>query len=411
MTITRIYCTFLRCLAYDTCVETFAGADADIVHWEQSYNCFIDMRGDVAFIEQFIRQSMGIPEHPVVVLTSSVTPNWNADKCTDTSPVAKSVEDEESLALVKTGVAGLTRIYTEINKKYFERFTEVHGLVKHYSFAGIQVWDHSHYEIYKCRGPYVADWGKGVRSWHPSERGHRLRAHHHSYVWLAIWRDAIRHLIEVHAKDEPGARLAGIQKHYATYSVPSKLPDRIVHRNYYFTDNQQCFTVFEPHADRSKGLKEIIISGLAPDGSDAKKGWIVDVLDELMDRGMRANHLAQGYLDWKYMLHGNKHSGPLSMSVDVKNEGNIRICQAPGVWGKLPNGYVEIEKSGVRVFLSPNKEDKMNEKYWKKWDYEKDTDQLCIRIQERTTPGHYVLTLLPSDTTDEHVQISIVLIP
>ena len=369
------------------------------------------MQGDASFIEQFIRQSMGLSEHPVVVLTSSVTPNWNADKCGDTSPVAKSVEDEESLALVKTGVSGLTRIFTEVNKKYFERFTTAHGLVKHYPYAGIQVWDHSHYEIYKCRGPYVADWGKGVRSWHPSERGHRLRAHHHSYVWLAAWRDAIRHLIGVHAKDEPDARLAGIKKHYGTFLAPPKLPDRVSKKDYYFVDNQQCFTVFEPHADRSKGLKEIAISGLAAEGSDSKKGWVMDVLDELFEPGMMTKHVAQGYLDRKYMLHGNKHSGPLSMSIDVKVDGNIRICQAPGVWGKLPHGFVNIETSGIRVFVSPNKDDRMNEKYWQKWEYEKDTDQLCIRVKERTSPGHYILTLLPSNTTEEHVQISTVLVP
>ena len=29
------------CMPYDICVRTFAGADSDIVHWEQSFNCFI----------------------------------------------------------------------------------------------------------------------------------------------------------------------------------------------------------------------------------------------------------------------------------------------------------------------------------------------------------------------------------
>lgn len=42
------------CMPYDVCVNTFAGTDADIVHWEQSYNCGF---GDSLWIiEQFVRQ-------------------------------------------------------------------------------------------------------------------------------------------------------------------------------------------------------------------------------------------------------------------------------------------------------------------------------------------------------------------
>lgn len=42
------------CLPYDVCVRTFAGSDADIVVWEQSYNCAPSNKGYL--YEQFIRQ-------------------------------------------------------------------------------------------------------------------------------------------------------------------------------------------------------------------------------------------------------------------------------------------------------------------------------------------------------------------
>lgn len=50
------------CMPYDICVRTFAGSDADIVHWEQSFNCFIS-ESDISsksMFEQFVRQSLGI---------------------------------------------------------------------------------------------------------------------------------------------------------------------------------------------------------------------------------------------------------------------------------------------------------------------------------------------------------------
>ena len=78
------------CMPYDVCVRTFAGADADIVHWEQrysspthhptpthhlppSYNC---MDGKAFLLEEFIRQSIQLPSRPVVVFSDSATPNW-----------------------------------------------------------------------------------------------------------------------------------------------------------------------------------------------------------------------------------------------------------------------------------------------------------------------------------------------
>lgn len=60
------------CLPYDACVHAFAGRDADIVHWEQSYNC-----GDRLAYELFIRQSLSLPNQPIVIFSDSSTPNWS----------------------------------------------------------------------------------------------------------------------------------------------------------------------------------------------------------------------------------------------------------------------------------------------------------------------------------------------
>ena len=49
------------CLPYDTCIHAFAGKDADIVLWKQSYNCW---KGS-AFICTWTRAA---PRPPLVIL-------------------------------------------------------------------------------------------------------------------------------------------------------------------------------------------------------------------------------------------------------------------------------------------------------------------------------------------------------
>jgi hypothetical protein len=62
------------CMPYDVCSKVFAGDDADIVHWEQTYNCGFGDSGKI--IEQFIRQTLTIRTKPLIVFTDSSTPNW-----------------------------------------------------------------------------------------------------------------------------------------------------------------------------------------------------------------------------------------------------------------------------------------------------------------------------------------------
>ena len=59
------------CMPYDPCVGTIAGFDADIVHWEQSYNCFSQ-----PMYEQFARQAAFLPKKPLVIYSESSTANW-----------------------------------------------------------------------------------------------------------------------------------------------------------------------------------------------------------------------------------------------------------------------------------------------------------------------------------------------
>jgi len=86
------------CMPYDVCVKIFAGLDADIVHWEQTYNC-----GDRPILEQFVRQAMTIPTQPIVVFSESFTAHWNADKC-NPPPPAHVITDGEKELLTATPI-------------------------------------------------------------------------------------------------------------------------------------------------------------------------------------------------------------------------------------------------------------------------------------------------------------------
>ena len=59
------------CTPYDVCVKYFAGLDADVVHWEQSYFC-----EGRAIMEQFVRQASFMPSRPIVVFSESQTGTW-----------------------------------------------------------------------------------------------------------------------------------------------------------------------------------------------------------------------------------------------------------------------------------------------------------------------------------------------
>ena len=157
------------CLPYDACVRTFAGTDADIVTWEQSYNCFgSDGAAHVAF-EQFIRQSLALPSHPIVVFTASDTPNWKEEKCSEAKPVSISDEEKTMLERIKADdPLSVVSVHNNNPQSVGGHWTAMTELFKAYKTAGIQLWNHGHYDVYKCHGPYVKDWGCCSASWYAS---------------------------------------------------------------------------------------------------------------------------------------------------------------------------------------------------------------------------------------------------
>jgi hypothetical protein len=91
------------CMPYDACPRTYAGSNSDIIHWEQTYNCGF---GNVEIIEQFVRQSLSIPTHPLLVFADSYTSNWRAKDCEAALNVTVSMSIDEKRMLELWNVSG-----------------------------------------------------------------------------------------------------------------------------------------------------------------------------------------------------------------------------------------------------------------------------------------------------------------
>lgn len=84
------------------------------------------------------------------------------------------------------------------------QFGFLHKIIGAYKHnGGFQLWDHTTHNKYRCRGPFIEDWGAGAAKWHPSVHGHKLRAAHHAYFWLAALKDAALEVKAQVSKDVP----------------------------------------------------------------------------------------------------------------------------------------------------------------------------------------------------------------
>jgi hypothetical protein len=401
------------CMPYDACVATFSGPNADIVHWEQQFNCYFD--NDPRMVEQFIRQAMLMKSVPIVVIAGSITPNWGQDKCVNVPVYVKTPEEEAMLQLSKQGGQGRVKLITESNQNKRGNIHNFVRLAQMYPSAGLQHFDHSFYSPYMCLGPYIPTWGVGCASWHPSISGHRLRAHHYSYVWLSAWLAAIERVADAHNKKEkPSDMLARVEATMNTFtSDEAKLP-RYLSSTQTISDRVQCLTEFDPHGDRDMTLHNYIVSGLAhADGGreDLQAGWNRNVLEMLLDPNIIAQAKRQGYLDYKRIIYANKASGPLVLKFDVKREGEIYLCEAPGVWGQLPKGFAHLWESGLQVFLAAESDPDPTSPQHLQAVARRDTDEICVHLQQRVkTPGSKIMTLVPV-REDAKVMISTILIP
>jgi hypothetical protein len=123
------------CIPYNLCVHAYAGPEADMVHWEQDYNC----GGSAVYAEMFIRSALLLPNKPIVVFSHSATENWRPDACA-TPPKAYDVTaaDRELVRLFvdrpKSLFTGSNMHKGHLNRKWYH--------MTYYKAAGVQSFWH-----------------------------------------------------------------------------------------------------------------------------------------------------------------------------------------------------------------------------------------------------------------------------
>ncbi len=445
------------CVPYDLCPKTFSGDDADLVHWEQSYNCFAhDVEKTGPIFEQFIRQSIHMKKHPIVVFAESATPNWNEKECDkpeNKGPVDVPPQDKKLYDLATKG--DIMRIASEMNIDLINK-GEWSGQSKmlhsYQTMAGVQVWSHHHYESYKCRGPYTRDWQCCSASWHPSKKGHQLRAAHHSFFWLAIFRDAVIEILN--DKDSLIQQLALIDHHISKEGRHS--PEAPIYKSIY-TDDMQCINTFMPKHDWAADLRRHILpfpprtpprpsflQTMLRTGREMKDaadpnplttpepvsgsiggGWEMNIFEELTDKGIIAKARDRGYKDFKYMVHGGDLSQPLNIRIEIKKgAGTFLLCEPPGNWGKMPPGFKTFWEAETKVYITTDVDTDAAAKgdtpfvfdaqkaTELKYVNRKPTDSqvVCVDFDEYKPPrGKHVLTVVP--TSKYRIMISTLLLP
>eukprot|EP00601_Ochromonadales_sp_CCMP2298_P021469 CAMPEP_0173311706 /NCGR_PEP_ID=MMETSP1143-20121109/23688_1 /TAXON_ID=483371 /ORGANISM="non described non described, Strain CCMP2298" /LENGTH=435 /DNA_ID=CAMNT_0014253745 /DNA_START=123 /DNA_END=1430 /DNA_ORIENTATION=+ len=289
------------CTPYDVCVKYFAGVDADIVHWEQTYFC----EGQI--VEQFIRQSMGMPSKPLVVFSDSNTAKWAKEDCKSghinrTDPIDA---EEQSLLAVDA-----LHLVSEANKQLVSKSWKFMAPYMHaYHGAGIQLFSHRSEEDYACKGPFIPSFQDGAASWHPSVLGHSLRASHHAYFWLRAWSEALSDL-----RNQTSHRVVGaVQKDVVSRLGRLQAPRGKAQHKSDFPDDATCYTDYEPRPVREASLLSTVISGLASNTSNTTptngKGWTYQIYENIVNKELVEKSQQMQYLDYKYLLWGDKSAG------------------------------------------------------------------------------------------------------
>lgn len=368
------------CIPYDLCSGVYAGRDADIIHWEQTYNCQPSNREKAYVFEQFIRQALPM-QHisqyshnhtsglhlrtnhsdsssyidrytnhiPLIVFSDSIVPNWDRNICKDYVYSTNKAEDASYIDILTTNPS---KICSKLNKyNQSEVWADISNIVHAYKGVGIQLWSHKHYEVYRCHGPYIADWGCCSAPWHPSILGHELVASHFAYFWLFNYREALTEVVH-HMKDSSNGKIfRNIKKHIDIHTSKDmkNIPLEPLYKTRY-VDNIKCFTTFVPISEASGSLLNLVIPYAVSD----RVGFRVDIYENISRPDIILKARERGYLDYKYILYGNNESLPLALQLNVSRAGTSFLCQPPSEWEQHPKGFGNLWSLSPRIYITLN---------------------------------------------------------
>lgn len=410
------------CMPYDLCVQAFAGQEADMVHWEQSYNC----GEDSVMAETFIRQAMNLKSKPIILFSHSVTENWDKKDCDDKKNLLPYVLTDHDRQLLQSFQTAPRKVFTQHNKKRYTDGT-YNQINSHYKASGLQVYYHNDYKkAYQCRGPYVHQWASGNAGWHPSVLGHRLRASHHAVVWISVFKDAVSELLHL-TSDSPAVRLSDLQRNVSAtleefWVANAPLPAKKLHETP-FADGITCWNNYAPRSDTTTSLTDACVN------KDLKKSlqsgqlesddWLMVVADRIYyGDGDWMRNQKIGYLDHKEAIIGSSKSGVISFKFQAKQRGRMFVCEVACDWGRIDKKFTHLWDHKPKFYRTPLKDDEdgklfnfdegkataVNFERFKRWQGD------CMMSEVDVPEGKFVFSILP--TFDEKkLFISTILVP
>lgn len=395
------------CVPYMLCPLTFSGYDSDMIHWEQTYYCLGSDERFTWVFEQFIRRSLEAYTKPIIIFSESETPNWKTEKCAFIASNVSLQEykpSESEINLREIWKTDPISIVSSLNKDILSSWPLFHDILRVYDpHVGIQIWKHTHFWKYKCRGPYIVDWHCCSRIYHPSILGHEVRAAHHSLIWLRIFYDAIETTLK--------------QMQDISGSLHQDIPSSNTISDSLFVSNvsagSRCYTTFKPCANETMSLRSLQVYP----SNKSKETFHHDIYENFFNK--RALELAREkeLKDIKYILYGNKTVEPLSLRAKVVNYGYIHVCMPEGIKMQgLPKEFNKFWETGTQFYLTKNiwSDDNVlinfdfiasNAHYL---EYVKTRDK-CIRTKYEVEPGYHVLTIAPK--SENYIMISFVILP
>jgi len=160
----------------------------------------------------------------------------------------------------------------------------------------------------------------------------------------------------------------------------------------------KCFSDYEPRYLRESSLSGRVVAGLAKNSNE--KGWKNTIYEDLVHENLVKQSIKFGYRDFKHLIWGESSSGPISFLLNIDNEGPLFLCESPGIWSSLPDGFEHIWDEKPDVFLTYNvtttsgfsfEPDKAKQvSYF----HEKDLE-ICVQLEKQSEKGQHIMTVNP----------------
>lgn len=181
-------------------------------------------------------------------------------------------------------------------------------------------------------------------------------------------------------------------------------------------ENVKCYSDYEPRGIREASLKSAVVSGLAASAT-ATTGWKSIIYENLVHENLVKSAVKMGYKDFKHLLYADgKQNGPLSIHIEPQKAGPMFVCETPGIWGALPEGFAHLWDAKPAMHLTSNVatadiskfEFQQDKATALEYSYTKDLE-ICMQITGEVQAGHHVLTITP--TVDSKIILAWIIVP